>query len=184
MATVSSNLEEIAAKMTAVVDSFNFTAVGRGNKRLGDEALDVVANGIAARTLQRQQEPGGAHMEDNQGDYGKRKQKKGIPVGVGFYPVTEQGQTKEIGGQMLSDIELSGERVIEEQTATMTYGKDGYAKRKAQWFTNGSTGTDGEKSGAKNQPPRPFYELDDGITTDLDANMTAEFKNYMSHVRK
>lgn len=184
MARVDSNLGEIMSAIDAIVNGFNFTSTtGRSGKRLADKALDTIAERIAERTTARQMDSNQSPLAPNRGEYGEKKRTKGIPIGTGYYPAGNGGQNGIRGGQMLSDLELSGERVIEEKSATMTYGLDGFAKRKAQWFTNGSTGNAGERSGAKNQPPRPFYDLDDGSKRMLDEFFGVELENYVNRIK-
>lgn len=158
MADVQSNQEEIQRLLDQLAGGFNFTTPGTDGRGLGEELLDVVAEGVIDRTLAEQNQPDGAPLAPNAESYAASREKAGKPIGV-------------LSGEMLSQLEVSGERVIGPERAEMTYGQPGSeARRKAEWFTRGSAENppgDIEHSGAEGQPSRPFYALDDAIRARL-----------------
>jgi hypothetical protein len=143
--------QAIADEIEALADSFAFDRPGRG-ETIGKGALDLLAGRIQARCT-RMVDPRfrawGPNLEWAKHD----KQKIGKPIGVYGDPTADS---------MLAMVNITGERVIEAHEASMTYGTTPEAKKRIQWFTNGSTdpGDGTERSGAENQVPRPFYDLD------------------------
>jgi hypothetical protein len=158
MADAQSNRGEIEDLLDRLAGGFNFETPGIDGRGLGEELLDVVAEGVIDRTLAEQAQPDGAPLAPNAPDYAKRPAKAGKPIGV-------------LSGEMLSQLEVNGERWIDPERAEMTYGQPGSgARRKAEWFTRGSAENppgDIEHSGAEGQPARPFYALDDEIRARL-----------------
>lgn len=155
--SISSNLGEIEALLDRLAAGIDFTAPGAGAS-IGEEALDAVAEGIGDRCSLRQGDPDGRRWDDNRGKYGEAKRDAGVPIGVS---PDARGHR---GGDMLSLVQLKGTRDVRPATASVAYGITPFARRKAQWFTNGSAAVGaGEESGAKGQPPRPFWGLDDAI---------------------
>lgn len=134
-----SNIDAFSASLDRLSNPLDFTRDG-----LGKRIAESQAKRVAERAANNQGTTG--TFAENRGDYGKRKQARGIPVGVGI---------KSGGAPMLNPANLAGQPAIERDSVTME------ASEKAQWFHNGSEGTEGEKSGAKNQPARPFYGLTD-----------------------
>jgi hypothetical protein len=143
--------QAIADEIEALADSFAFDKPGRGES-IGKGALDLLAGRIQARCT-RQVDPRfrawGPNLEWAKHD----KQKIGKPIGVYKDPSPDS---------MLAMLNITGQRQIEARHCSMTYGTSKAAKLEAQWFTNGSTdpGDGTQRSGAKNQVPRPFYDLD------------------------
>ena len=163
MAHAKSNLDEVLAKMDEFTDSFQMNkphpTVPGGT--LGKAALDLVSQRIQIR-CKAEKGPGGwawAPNKDWKQAHAVGAVKDDTGTVVGTKPIGVLGDHD----NMLSPENIDGEREVLEQTASMEYGAAGdeYSRRKAQWFTNGSkTGPQGgERSGAKNQPPRPFYKL-------------------------
>lgn len=143
------NVDEIEAAFEELfVEKMDLTRDG-----LGEELADIVAQGILRRTIADQRTSIGTALSPNAPDYAARKEKKGIrTIGVGIGPTS---------GEMLSMEQIKGRREITPDKVVMTYGKSDDVNRKGQWFTSGSlAGTGLEPSGAKGQPPRPFYDID------------------------
>lgn len=158
MASVTSNLDaEIAPTLKGLSRLLVLSRPHRG-KRLGDHMADIVATGIQARTLDDQKTSEGAPLAANRGYYGARKRTRGILVGVGLYGSTAKGVST--GGDMLSFDQLRGRVAIGDDTVVMTAGLDDEAEAKVAMFSEGDA--------TKNQPPRPFYELDETIESNLD----------------
>lgn len=151
---VEDNLDQVAQMLDELATLIDFTEPG-ANGSLGETLIDTVVGAIADRNAQ-EVDPDGVSWDVNQGKYGQAKQERGLPIGVGLRE----------GGEMVSLQQLRGEVQITADEAIVRYGTDTEARRKAQWFTNGSDGTDGEPSGASNQPPRPFFAMSD---EDVDA---------------
>ena len=158
-----SNIEEIEKLFVGLVDCLDFTGKGIDGS-IGEDALDAVALGISERS-RAEQDPGGENWAANRGEYKARKDRKGLPVGRGLK--TPDGSSD----VMLSIVNLKGRRSISATEAVMEFGAAGStaAQKKGQWYTHGSTGSDGERSGAKNQPPRGFYAM-----TDADVDKVAD----------
>lgn len=173
MAEVTSNADEIEQALEDLVAAINFTTSGAEGS-LGHGLLDVIVDGIDERCA-NEVDPDGRPWDPNRGVYGRAKRERSLSVGVGYYgPLNGEGDAttltgEQVGGEMLSLVQLQGEREIEPDRATMKHGEAGneFARRKGQWFTAGSVATeDAEASGADNQPPRPFYligELDEQV---------------------
>ena len=151
----NSNRDQINALLDAWVNSIDLTdRTSQVGRQMADAVLDVMADGIHQRCIDKQAEPNGTAWAENAASYTKRKDKAGKPVGV-------------LTGEMLGDMEaFKGTRTYEPDKAEMEYGKSEAARKKAEWFTRGSKENppdEIEYSGAKNQPSRPFYDLDDEI---------------------
>jgi hypothetical protein len=154
----TSNAGAVKAKLEAFVQSINFTTAG-GQQSLGKDCLAAVAVGIRERTVDKQEQPSGQPLAPNRGKYRDKKARRGLPIGVGLRK-GGRGDT----GRMLSLVEVEGRQTIEPEVATMTFGKDDQSMQVAGWFTVGSHPHSGIRpSGAKNQPPRPFYAMDDAL---------------------
>ena len=120
---------------------------------LGDHAADVAADAIHSRFLA--ESGADAKFADNRGKYGQRKRERGIPVGIGLHG-------ERVGGEMSARVHFAGVREIEADEVILAFGADDANRRKGMWFEAGSTPSeDIEPSGAKGQPPRPFFSLAD-----------------------
>jgi hypothetical protein len=148
-------MEDIRQLIFGMADLIDFTAAGAG-KSLGDDCLDRVVERIQDRSLGEQMGADGQGWDDNAPRYKRGPKKRGKPVGV-------------LSGEMLSDVQLAGERTIEPHRAVMVYGQDDEHRNRANYFERGSDGPgDGPTSGAVNQPPRPgMYALDDQAVDDV-----------------
>lgn len=150
MADIKHNLPEVVAAIKAIAASWDFRARGM-RKTFGEDALDVVAEGVFERTFFDQQRPDGSPLASLAPSTLRRKRRLG-------YPETILVETKAMG-----DLdEIKGRRAIERRTASMTYGlgSDTFEAKKAEWNAEGNA--------EQNRPPRPFYELDDAIEGRLD----------------
>lgn len=147
--TVRSNLASVITSIRDVAGCLKMHAVGRYGQ-VGDDALDIIAEGIYDRTVLGQQEPGGADLAPLAPATLRRKEKLGYPSTIGVEK-----------GLMLDADQLKGERSITSEAASMEYGKTELAKLEAQWFQ------DPNRAHGK-QPRRPFFELDERIEQDLD----------------
>lgn len=155
MASASSNLPDIIRTLDRLSGGLALDRDG-----LGKDMLGAIAEGIADRSLSGQASAAGA-WDENRGKYGEAKRGRGLPIGVGL-------KKGEAGGQMLSLLEIAGEQTITADEASMRYGTEDAARRKASWYTRGSSGPgEGEVSGATDQPPRPFFELDPAIEAEV-----------------
>jgi len=155
MSDFDDGFEEVAADLMNLVDSFDFTRVGR-DRSLGHTLIGVIHERIGDR-MRNEVDPDGNPWEPNRGKYGDRKRGAGGTVGVGYY-----GQAGGTGGGMASEKQIQGKVELEPDSVTSSYGWDDETRRKGSWFTRGSSGPgDGEVSGAKNQPPRPFYAFNE-----------------------
>jgi hypothetical protein len=141
-----SNYAAFAASLDRLADVLDFERDG-----LGQRILDEQAQRIADRMASGQGTKG--KLKANRGEYGERKRAKGLGVGVGL---------KSSDDPLLSIENIRGDQVVTHDSASMKPGKSDLAYRKAQWLANGSDGTEGERSGAENQPERPWY----GMTKD------------------
>lgn len=148
---VTDNLPELAAALDELAASLDFTRPGRDGS-LGRTLIGIIHEGIADRNREAV-DPDGAPWAGNRGGYGKRKASAGLPVGVGIYPGGKPG------GEMLSLVEIQGETKVEPDSVESGYGTSDGARDKGDWFTHGSAGPDGLRSGAENQPGRPFYGI-------------------------
>ena len=149
-----SNFDQIMANLDRLIDSINLTdTTSPAGKKMAVDVLDTMTDGIQRRTIDKQVDPDNNPLADNAPSY-RAKPAKGSKI-IGF-----------LTGEMLSDQQMKGDRTFEPSHCSQEFGITDFAKRKAQWFTRGSQGnppSDIEASGAKNQPSRPFYDLDDEI---------------------
>lgn len=165
MDTVTDNLDEFEAHLRKLTDSFDFTSKGTGTNLAG-VIVSTIVEGIARRSLDGQAGAGGG-WEDNEKRYAKSKGDR--PVGIGRRREGKE-ESGSGGSPMLSEVQLRGTVEVSPRALVMTYGTDDAARKKLEWFSNGSTGKDGEPSGAKNQPARPgLYATDAKIDADVEA---------------
>ena len=157
MNPLEDNSDEVLGQVEAIVAALNFEATA-GGKLLGEELLDEAAMAILSRSI-AQEAPGGSIWPANARAYADHKARRGVQlVGVGVSKATEENPAS----RMLSLPQLQGRRTITPDSAEAEFGLDDAANRKGQRFTAGSAGEEGcEPSGAKNQPPRPFFDLDE-----------------------
>ena len=163
MSGASSNVDRVEAWLNQLSDTFDFTLDGE-SKSLGEDLLDLAALGILDRSVGQEQQADGSSFAPNRGKYGDKKRSLGIQVGIGFGDPNSD--------KMMSLLNVAGKRELQPEEATATFGATDFAADKGKWFTNGSSGADGDRSGAKNQPPRPFYELDEYVAQDALDYMT------------
>lgn len=158
MASASSNLEEVAQWIRGIVDAADFTRQGDAAALLGEECLDRVCERCQERSYQQQAGADGQPWQPNADGYKKTKKKRGKIIGV-------------LTGEMLSDVQIAGEREIQPDRATVTYGKNDAVRDKLSWFNKGSDPNApgiGRPSGAKNQPPRQnLFMIDDVARQDV-----------------
>ena len=159
-AGATGNADEVIAALDALMDTFDLTLPGE-NGSFGEDLCDIFSQGVFDRTIGRELDADGNPLAPNRGKYGEHKRAEGLPVGIGTDPDRSE--------QMLSLVQLKGERDIQADHATIVYGTTQGAKDKANWFTYGSSGSSvyWEYSGAKNQPPRRFWDFDDDINSQL-----------------
>lgn len=173
----TSNADEIDRLMAELIGTFDLTRPGSLTDSLGRDLVATAALGIAGRTIGDQQTPDLDPLEENQGEYKRRKEKAGKPIGIGLAPDSRD--------RMLALTNLTGEVSVEPDEASMTYGQTEIAKRKAQWFTAGSNGGLGiEPSGAVNQPERPFYGLDEILEGELHALCDEHVERFLDDLGK
>jgi hypothetical protein len=151
---IRSNVAELNRTLSRLPDALDLDA-----GQLGDR----LANALAPRIKDRFDAQRGAEgrFAKNRGKYGKRKRKRGIPVGVGLHD----------GGEMARLANFLGRRTVKKEEAEIAFGITNFARRKGMWFENGNQeGEDGtEASAADGQPPRPFFEM-----TDADVDVLAD----------
>ena len=148
MAGVTDNLPEVAALLNALARAWDFRGPGRFAS-FGEDALDLVAQGVYDRTYLAQSTPSGRALAPLAASTLRKKAALG-------YPETILAMKKEMGDYA----EIQGERRITSRTASMTFGLSEGTRLKAEWNTEGDPKAD--------RPPRPFYELDGRIEDDLD----------------
>ena len=148
MSEVRSNLNEIAAYLRSLPG-----LLGLNRDGLGDELADIAGDRIHARFVQQAGSTG--PFEANRGTYGERKRERGIPVGIGLHG-------DRIGGGTSRRENFTGRVETDSDRVSVFFGASDATRRRGMWFTSGTDGwgdQDIEKSGASNQPPRPFFEL-------------------------
>jgi len=146
----TSNIESIEHLLSMLDDSIDFTRAGV-EQSLGRDLIRNQATRINDRAAAEQ---GSRYpFAPNRGKYGKKKRELGIIVGRGI--VTEDGSPD----VMMSLLNAQGEQSVQATEVTMEFGATEEARNKGHWFTNGSRGEVPYRSGAKNQKPRPFYEI-------------------------
>lgn len=150
---VESNKDDLMRDLRDLIDSFGFDATIEG-KNLGQDCAGIVADGIAARSIDDESGPDG-QWKPNAPEYAKWKARK---YGVGKPNIRT--------GQMLSHQSLIGQTVITTASVEMNYGT-------GQPPTSSATGQgydqkrDGEITDIEKaffcSTTRPFYLLDDII---------------------
>jgi hypothetical protein len=148
--TIQTNLADF---LRAMADLPNAANLNRGE--LADRLFNELAPRIAARFAA--QRGARSRFQKNRGRYGTAKRERGIPVGIGM------GRRGKRGGDMARLANFLGRRTVKEDEATLAFGITNLDRRKGMWFENGSSGGDGdtEKSGAVNQPERPYWEMNE-----------------------
>lgn len=164
----TSNIESIEHLLDKLDESIDFTRAGE-EQSLGRDLIRNQATRINDRAAMEQGSRG--KFKANQGKYGTMKQKLGIIVGRGLR--TEDGSAD----VMMSLLNAQGDQTIGATEVTMEFGVTEDAKNKGHWFTNGSRGDKPFRSGAENQPPRPFYEI-------KEADADAMFEEVVDNVTK
>jgi hypothetical protein len=173
--------ESVKKRLEALANALRFDSTEDGQvvhdiatKCLGRDLAAHASVEITSRTLGAQEQADGSPLAANRGKYGQRKAKIGLPVGVGIKGKRSKGRP------MISLVEVQGKVEIgdEGKTLTMRFGTSEDVRKKGEWFTNGSTKGIGESSGAKGQPPRPFYQLDAA----LKAELVAMIENHVREV--
>jgi hypothetical protein len=151
------NIDEIEAMLVRLADTFDFTLPGEDGS-FGEDLMDEFSTSVMDRTVGLGVTPEGKTLAANRGEYGEEKRDAGLPVGIGL--------DEDRSDQMLSLVNLKGERSVTPDMATMIFGVTPFARDKGNWFTYGTDGSSvsGEHSGAKDQPPRPFWGFDDEMT--------------------
>lgn len=150
MATVHSNLFSVATSLLDVAGCLRMNAVGRYG-RVGEDALDIIAEGIYDRAVLGQRTPGGSPLAELAQSTLERKRARGQPSTIGVAT-----------GHMMALEQLKGVRAITSDSASAEFGKDSDARDRMSWFSEGS------RRRRRRQPSRPVYELDDAIEADLD----------------
>jgi hypothetical protein len=115
---------------------------------LGTALMNEAAEGMFDQAM-KELDPDGAPWPVLSEDYAKAKAK--------HYPGEQIGEREHL---MLTLENFDGERDIETNEATQTFGLSESARQEAEWFIEGS-----EK---QNRPPRRFYELDAATVKRLD----------------
>lgn len=154
-----SNLESVRELFDKLDDSIDFTRAGV-EQSLGRDLIRNQATRINDRAAAEQGSQG--RFAENRGLYGEKKRALGIIIGRGLR--TEDGSTD----VMMSLVNAQGQQSVQATEVTMEFGVGDDAKNKGHWFTNGSNPSVPKpyRSGAKNQKPRPFYEI---TSADADA---------------
>ena len=163
MATVTSNVDELIAKLETLARGPDFSEPGlRGAGTVADDLREIYVFGVMARCA-AQTDPAGNAWADNSDTppWRYKTRKAGRPVGIGL---DKKGHR---GGLMLSQVQLMGRMTVTPEEITLAYGVDPVAIREIQWFSKGSHGTGpGENSGAKNQPERHVWGFDPQIVAE------------------
>jgi hypothetical protein len=137
MASVRTNFPEIRAALDRLGSAFTMNARGR-YRDLGSDLLDAAAEAVYEQSTLDQQDPQGRPFAPLAASTLREKARKGFPSTIGVRT-----------GDMLSSEQLRGRRVVTPRVAEMTYGVGDEAEQKSEWF----------QEGTKNQPARPFYDL-------------------------
>jgi len=145
----TSNLQSLSSALEDLENACDFDRPGSPNGRIGDDIAYIAGNIIQERTFNQQLDGDGNQIEPNRGRYGEAKRDRGLPVGIGF---SDRGDD---GPKMLDIAQVVGTTNIQPKEMTQAFGTLESSQNKGRWF---ETGNDG-----RNQPPRPFYDLDDEI---------------------
>jgi hypothetical protein len=125
---------------------------------LGDGMLNLQADSMYSRFIVEEGHDG--RFEENRGTYGEQKREDGVEIGIGLH----------FGGDMSQHENFGSVRDVRPTLMTMFFGADDYTRRKGMWFQSGTSGYDDqdvEPSGAQNQPPRPFYFMNNDDVNSL-----------------
>lgn len=171
----TSNADQVLAELLEVVHSFGFDATIEG-KTLGHDCAGIVADRIAARSIDRESGADGAW--DPNSDH---------PPGKGYrsWKARRYGVDKPNirTGQMLSVESLLGQTTVTTHEVQMLYGTGRAPTGSAtgQGFDPETDGaiTDIEKAFFCSQS-RPFYQLDDEISDAVFARVEECCKQYLT----
>ena len=145
-----SNIADIEAMLNALDGSIDFTRHGE-DRSLGYDVIRDQATRINDRAMRERGCEG--RFAPNRGEYAKAKKELSLIIGRGME--TPDGSPD----VMMSLLNTQGEQHIGRDEVTMTFGVTPDAKDKGNWFTYGSFGPLGLRSGAKKQRERPFYAI-------------------------
>jgi hypothetical protein len=144
MATVTSNIGEVAAWLIGAVDALDCS-----DPSVAEALAAPIRRGIAERAASLAGPDG--TWADNVGQYKVAKARKGLPVGTGL--TNEQPR-------MLDADQINGEILKPGPGGfSLAYGTDAEVKARGQWFHNGSQQADDgtSSSAAQGQAPRRFW---------------------------
>lgn len=111
---ITSNIDAVAAKVQAAIESFGFNARSAdGGETVGEACARAVAEDIASSAVDLQQTPKGDEFPDNDPDYAEMKERKYGRAGRSYGIRT---------GQTLSVESLMGQVEATDDTLTMRYG--------------------------------------------------------------
>jgi hypothetical protein len=156
VANVTSNLQEVVNEFKSMSSSLTMLAPGRYKGRLGQDVIDLVAQGIVDQTVLGQMDPSDLPLAPLARSTLERKRRLGYPETIGV-------ETK----KMLSMKQLRGTNVVVKNRTEMRYGVDQQSRDKSVWFQEGV-----KRKGGTRQSARPFYGLNKKIVADLDALIT------------
>ncbi len=126
----------------------NFRTALPGGRNLGEVAAELVAVGVYNRSVNGQTDASGAPWQPLSPKYLAWKAANG-------YSTRKNIKT----GRMLSLEEIRGQVKVTKNFVTITYGLSNETRLLAEWATEGQSRT--------NRPPRPFFDMDEGIAAKL-----------------
>ena len=169
MATLDSNLDEVARLLDQLIAGFNFTRTGK-EQSLGRDLAAKTAEGIHDRSVPGRLAPDGSQWDDNEPKYAAKKRAK-----------YDADQPNVRTGQMLSLASLKGKTEVGPDLVVMTYGLDappGSALNGTELTTADKAVTDSDKAGWC-AALRPFYGLDATISAALHDVARAALDEYL-----
>jgi hypothetical protein len=170
MASVSSNIDEVAAALDALIDGFDFTRPGK-DQSLGRDMAGVAARGIIDRSVPGCKAPDGSDWAENEEHYADAKRAK--------YDADQAGIRT---GQMLSLRSVLGEVTVTRDQVVMRYGTGEAPKSAAngaELTDSDKARTDREKAGYFTEKVGEFYGLDATIAGELTAEARDALHSYL-----
>lgn len=147
---LTSNLPAVARATSDLGQALNLRRRAPGGRRLGDEAVSVMAAGIQRRVLEQQLDANGKPLAPLARRYALLKARRGLDPRVAVAT-----------GETTSLEELEGRATVTKNAAIVDVGKSEEVREKLEWLAEGDH--------ARNRKQRPIVGIDKPTEKDLDA---------------
>jgi len=165
MAKVTSNAQRLIDGLKKLPSQVDLSRAGvLGERAAGLDLREIIILDTEER-YNSELDPSGNPWAENKPSTIARKGGRKVGYGADRKASKNGKRPAHTGGLLRSQQEMFGTVEITKTSVTVIQGATEQGKLEAQWYSNGSDGFPtsqgggGEKSGAKNQPARPFWGL-------------------------